>query len=75
MPTITITIDTDNAAFDEWPGHEVARILRVFAQRAERAGHLLDLDARDLTDANGNRCGRTRVEVLPDLAPDRRVTP
>lgn len=49
----TVTIDVDNAAFEEDPGMEVARILRKIAdiQAAERA------DAGTFTDSNGNTVG------------------
>lgn len=35
---ITITIETDNAAFEDYPASEVARILRKLADDIERDG-------------------------------------
>ncbi len=53
MADITITINTDNAAFGEYPGEEVARILRKAAQRVEDNGP----SDFPLMDYNGNRVG------------------
>lgn len=53
---ITITIETDNAAFDESPEVEVARILRKLADRVTTSG--LDGDViLPLKDLNGNSVG------------------
>lgn len=52
MARFTLTIDTDNAAFDPDPAPEVARILRQTADRVE-AG-VTSGAARDI---NGNRVG------------------
>jgi hypothetical protein len=60
MPTLTIKIEMDNAAFDP-PGAEVARILKSFAGRIEGSADLEDLHHRGLSDYNGNCVGRTRV--------------
>lgn len=54
----TLTIDTDNAAFDDDPGAEVARILRSVADRVDAdlgPGPLLGGAARDV---NGKTVGR-----------------
>ena len=58
---ITITINTDNAAFEGNPAPEVARILHTLAQ---------DIDAQDdavlrrrLRDLNGNTVGAYTVDV------------
>jgi hypothetical protein len=48
----TVTLNTDNAAFDE-PHGEIARILRELADRIE-AGKF----TRSLHDINGNAVGR-----------------
>ena len=63
----TITIDTDNAAFDPDPNPEVARILREvikdlaseainFSKRNGRIGHMILGMA--YMDGNGNTVGR-----------------
>jgi hypothetical protein len=49
----TLKIDTGNAAFDETPGEEVARILRDVATALERGTR-----GAPLHDSNGNRVGR-----------------
>jgi hypothetical protein len=56
----TITIDMDNAAFEDAPGSELARILRRLAKAVD--GH--DFDPRDsgkLYDINGNTVGSFTV--------------
>ncbi len=55
----TLTINTDNEAFTPEPGAEVARILRVIADRVE-AGRT---DGAAM-DVNGNRVGS--FAILPD---------
>jgi hypothetical protein len=49
----SLEIDTGNAAFEDSPGAEVARILRVVAERIE-AG---EDGVIALMDANGNKVG------------------
>ena len=52
---LTITIETDNAAFEDWPRegcHEVARILSKLAE--DIGGGVLPSTLRDI---NGNRVG------------------
>jgi hypothetical protein len=58
---VTITIDTDNAAFDgDWGrSTEVARILRDLAGTVETRG-TVNVPAAIL-DVNGNRCGTYRI--------------
>ena len=51
---ITISIDTGNAAFNDEPATEIARILRDLAARFEAGG---DLTSTLLRDINGNVCG------------------
>jgi hypothetical protein len=58
---ITITIQTGNAAFEDAPASEVARILRDLADRFENEGAL---DATPLRDHNGNKVGVVRIEPL-----------
>lgn len=56
--TLTLTIDCDNAAFEDCG--EVARILRELAERVDgREAH--DMDEIILRDVNGNRVGDVRV--------------
>lgn len=54
----TLTIETDNAAFEFAPGAEVARILRTLADH-------IDPDQREETgrvrDANGNTVGNWKL--------------
>lgn len=50
---ITITIKTDNAAFEDDKGIEVARILRRAAERVENG--VFDFY---LMDINGNKVGK-----------------
>ena len=48
-----LTIDTDNAAFDEHPAFELARLLMAVAAEVEAPhGH-----TRSILDINGNRVG------------------
>ena len=62
--TITITICTDNAAFEDDPESEVARILAAYARQL--ADGLTNLSfARKLRDINGNTVGS--VEVKEDV--------
>jgi hypothetical protein len=58
MENITITIETGNAAFDDSPTAEIARILRDLAKRFELDG----LPPSKILDANGNCVGRCEVE-------------
>lgn len=54
--TITIVVNTANAAFEDAPASEVARILRTIADRME--SHGIPPCPRD---ANGNKCGSVSV--------------
>lgn len=58
MERITIEIETVNAAFDDEPASEIARILRQLADRFEQCG----LPLSKLYDVNGNACGRVNIE-------------
>jgi hypothetical protein len=60
---ITITINTDNAAFHEdYSGVEVARILRKLADEMETAAYDQDESCgHPLMDYNGNKVGRYEV--------------
>lgn len=61
---LTISIDTENAAFDDGDcGPELARILRALAEdfNEPTARHELHGYAATLMDANGNRCGAVGI--------------
>lgn len=61
MARVTITIDTDNAAFeDAGRAHETARILRELADRIEDTD--LPNGMLHLRDVNGNTVGQFEVE-------------
>lgn len=57
---VNITIETDNAAFEDYPSVEVASILRSLADRLD-VSSLDDMDGRSLMDSNGNRVGKISV--------------
>jgi hypothetical protein len=58
MEKIFIMIKTGNAAFDEdYPGREVARILRKLADRVENEEY-----PSKLMDSNGNAVGKVETE-------------
>lgn len=56
---VTVTIDTDNAAFADDAGWEVARILRELADRL--AVDIHQCHAGPIRDVNGNTCGTWTV--------------
>lgn len=60
---VSITIDCDNAGFEESPAGEVARILRKLADdmtHYERLNGEME-DRRTLRDINGNTVGQMEV--------------
>lgn len=59
MERITITIDTDNAAFEGEPAYEIARILRKLADQFETEG----VPPEKIYDLNGNACGTCKDEI------------
>lgn len=61
--TITITINTDNAAFEDsgWT-LETARILREAARRIQHNDPEETEDSFNLYDINGNTVGRVEVK-------------
>jgi hypothetical protein len=62
MSTVRITIKTGNAAFTYHESHEVARILRDFADKLDRADLLITtIDEVALIDINGNKVGKVTV--------------
>ena len=56
--TITITIRTDNAAFEDNPETEVGRILRNYAATIQTRGLV---DGYGLRDGNGNTVGHVEI--------------
>lgn len=60
-PSITITLTTDHAAFEDNSSIEVARILRDLAERIERNG-MESGDEFVLRDYNGNKVGTAVAE-------------
>ena len=57
MEEITITIRTGNAAFSDFPEHEIGRILRKLADRLERGSE----PPGKLMDFNGNHVGEVTI--------------
>lgn len=60
---ITITIETANAAFDDRPASEIARILTDLAKDFKFCGGVAE-NIGNLRDVNGNTCGSVRVESI-----------
>lgn len=61
---VTLTIKTGNAAFEDNPEIETARILRYAANRLANGTWMLNCVKRDekkLLDTNGNAVGRMTV--------------
>lgn len=58
--TLELKFSSGNAAFDESPYEETARILRRLADNIADGGHYIQ---GDLTDINGNRVGSFHFEV------------
>lgn len=54
-----LKIDTDNAAFEDDPGFEVARILRRIADKLENGEDFSKF--RTVLDVNGNDVGRAKL--------------
>lgn len=59
MEGLEILISTENAAFEDSPASEIARILRELADCFEQG----DPPER-LRDVNGNTCGTVKVKTL-----------
>jgi hypothetical protein len=66
MAFITITIDTDNDAFQH-EGIEVARILRALAADVRPLLRAESICGKPLLDANGNRVGGVLVTGKPNV--------
>lgn len=62
---LKLTIELDNAAFEENESEEVARILAEAAEKIRRWSSPLRVDEK-LRDINGNTCGvmQTQTSVL-----------
>lgn len=58
--TITIEIDTSNAAFDDHEAGEISRILRTLCR--ELADDMRD-GQNGLYDINGNTAGNVKIEA------------
>jgi len=59
---MTIKINMDNAAFEDYASEETARILREMADQVEKNHHFspgFSIPARDI---NGNECGFLSVK-------------
>lgn len=61
--TITLTIDTAGAAFDDHEGGEVARILRHAARELGALAFVPEVTDGRLRDINGNTCGRYSIKA------------
>ena len=59
MKKITITIETDNTAFDPDPNYELARILREIA---EKLNNCINPEDINIMDINGNCVGNIETE-------------
>lgn len=63
MSRVTITIETDNAAFEDME-FEVGRILRDLARKFEEANITDGNYPTSVKDINGNKVGSIKVEEL-----------
>lgn len=63
MDTFIVSIGTDNSAFDDSPGIELARILRSLADCVDGAdvATVVAFDAFGLRDVNGNTVGSVAI--------------
>jgi len=69
--TITIVIETGNAAFTSGNfGAELAMLLRDLADRAERCNCAGDMIGRTAQDINGNRCAEVfgKIAAVPTVS-------
>jgi hypothetical protein len=68
---ISVTLETNgNAAFEDSPATEIARILREAAKRIENGDFGSDGDGFRLNDINGNKCGRVTIERVDEEEED-----
>jgi hypothetical protein len=54
---LALTLETDNAAFEDAPAEEVARIFEALAARLRAEGSLPSETPWPIRDLNGNRVG------------------
>lgn len=59
MKSITVTIDTENEAFKEFPFYEAGNILEEIANKFKTSGRYMLLDYRD---SNGNKVAKVTIE-------------
>ena len=59
---LTLFIETGNAAFDDNPATELARILRCYALGLENG--TADIDYFPLRDINGNKVGEAQINSI-----------
>ena len=64
MARITITIDTDGAAFGRYTEGEIVRLLNMVSANVRDYG-LSEIDAMTLRDYNGDTCGHVTVSEEP----------
>ena len=69
MAKFTLAIECDNAAFDDEPGAEIARILKRVANNM-RDTSLRGNDSCSLHDYNGNKVGHWHYEARDKLNKD-----
>lgn len=67
---IAITIDTDNAAFEDNPDYEIGRILRKLAGQIEHNGGTVAGDSWALLDSNGNKVGKCEASESGKVSAD-----
>lgn len=72
MPqTLSITLDTDNAAFGAYPAQEVERILARVTEQVRDEQGTSGTVSRPIRDTNGNTVGEwTWVHDAPEWATD-----
>lgn len=60
-----VKLNCDNAAFEENPGVELARILRELAAKVEQFTFEHQTTTFPVRDINGNKVGEHGYQVLP----------
>lgn len=65
MKTFKLYIDLENDIFQEDPTHEVARLLRIIAEKLETEDPEDFSHYRTIFDLNGNDVGRYAIKELP----------
>lgn len=64
--SFTLEFETENAAFADNPGYEIARILRKIARRIEFSPQDLAGDVVVIADLNGNTVGQWQWDGPPE---------